>query len=429
MAGIRIPATLFWYIENGYSYNFSFGSTSDQATRDFHSVLSCLQVSASAEADRSSGGPYTDPDTGAVFVVPEGWIERELGEDIPAVFQVKFASQEYPGSNFMYGSADLWSTMTASERSGHIRADIDSAYIYAYEDGALIEYMAESMIQDAADTGGYVSLDKIALVTYGSNEMIEFSSSQEISGIRFPVTTIFHVENGYMYTFVFASNNDQASQDFQSVMDSFQVSAAKGSGSDGAGSGQPDELVDKIMLLFAKVLFSLGELAFTFFFLALPFFLYRNRFRKRPVGKIITLIIVIPYMILVYWLLMEVTRHYFTPWIPLIWCCFTYRDMTRKKDSDALPTNAADGSAPQPPVNADIPHSAAYARPQTVSAAPAVPQMSPAAPAAATQQTHPPVQQTPAPRVQFCRNCGFRLLEDSKFCSCCGTPVVPITKE
>lgn len=301
MAGIRIESSLFWYVENGYVYTFTFLGTSDQATEDFNIVLSSFQLSSPERSDLASDGTYTDSLSGLTFILPDGWNEVQWEMEFVYPFQVQFTSQQNAGSSLLYGSVDAWKELTASERSGHTRSDIDTAYIYAYEDGALIEYMAENIVQGAADVQSNAEVDDIGLVTYGKNEVIEISILQEIFGVRVPLTAILYAENGYMHLFLFGGSGEQAIRDFHAVLSSLQTPAAEASDSDSTGSGgtgseQPDDLSERIMEHLVNFLLFLFELVVTFLIYALPFVIYRNVIRKRPVDeKALAIILVVLY--------------------------------------------------------------------------------------------------------------------------------------
>lgn len=374
-------------------------------------LLSILFPAYTAWADPSSGDgdTYTDPLSGATFVLPEGWNKVQSNIELTYPFQLQFASQKDPGSMFLYGSVDGWVGLTESERSGHTRSDIDSAFTYAYGEGAFIDYMAESFVQGAVEAGSNAEVDDIKLVVYGKNECIEFSVSQEILGAQVPFTVIMYVENGYIHIFMFGGNSGQATEDFQSVLYSLRVPPAEESESDG-NSGSAGSSWDSLLL---KVLLFFIELIVTFVIYAVPFLVYRNLIRKVPVyNKKAALIIIILYEIIAFALVCTVMslfiRRSGNLFIAIIWGWYSYHDVTRRDDSDDTPTETDGSAAPRQP--------AAYV------SAPAAPVPPPSA---------EPAPQTPpaAPRIQFCRNCGFRLLDGSRFCSRCGTPVLPTTKE
>ena len=361
-------------------------------------LLSILFSAHTAWADSSSGDgdTYTDPKTGATFVVPEGWTVDTINlEEAANFYQVKYVSQKDPGSSFLYSSADLWSSMSESKRSGHTRSEIDSAYIY--EEGSMLE----SLVNLAPDQGITIDPSDIRLVTFGEKEFIEIPEIQEMAGIRISTTLFWYIENGYSYNFPFGSTSDQATQDFHSVLSSLQIPPAEASGSGSTGSGQSDEMVETYKRLLTNSCLFLLELGVTFLLYALPFVIYRNAIRKRPVNKKVLVLILIILYELVTWILFNgalfwFIRRYANIFIPFFWGWYSYRRMVRGKDTDDLPESAGGSAAPQQPVKADTPHIAAsYARPQNASAAPARP-FNADAPAAQQPAAYVPAAATPA---------------------------------
>ena len=493
-----VSQLIVMHIENGYVHIFMLGAVNKLAVKDFYSVLNSFDVPRDNGED--VGVTYTDPDTGACFLVPDGWETDAISlEDAASYYQIEYTSQKDSGSSFLYGSADLWNTMSESRRSGHTRSEIDSAYIY--EEWSSIE----SLVNLAPEQGITIDPADIHLVTHGKNEFIEIPEILGMAGIRIEASLFWLVEDGYIYSFTFLGTSDQATQDFHSVLSSLQVPAAETSGSGGTGSGQSDEAVEKIMVHLVNFVLFLVELGVTFLIYALPFVVYRNAIRKRPVGKKVLLIIIIVLYEFAAWVLLNTAmswflRRYANIFVPFFWGWYSYRKMVRRKDTGAVPRDESGSAVPQQPMRAapppaqqippaapagpapytPAPYAPAQFASQTPPAAPAspapaayipaapapaapAPQASPAAPAspasaAPVPQTHSfpqglsspqalsfpqapssleahipvsPTPQTPppAPRIQFCRKCGFRLLDDSKFCSVCGASIVPLSKE
>ena len=68
---------------------------------------------------------YTDHDSGAIFTVPDNWKEEPFTKDREYI-DVKFVSTTDAASMIIYGSTDVWDEMSASEREGYTRADINN---------------------------------------------------------------------------------------------------------------------------------------------------------------------------------------------------------------------------------------------------------------------------------------------------------------
>ena len=398
------------------------------------SALTAMAASSSGEEDT-----YTDPDTGAAFSLAGNWTQQDLDESAPSFIQAQFVFREGLSNLFQYGPTDTWKEMTQSERSGHTRSDVDTAFLYANES------YQEGIVKGAAQQGFEVSSDNVHLLSYGGKQYIEVTTTGEVFGIPLLVIIDTYCENGYCYIFRFVGVSEEAVADFHSVLDSLQVPAAEVS----------DNPSDGLKDMGGRVFLFVFELIFAFLPYASPLLVYRNLIRKKTVNKTVALLGTILYELIAYMIVNGVlgwyTRLTANVWIVVIWGCFTYRDLVRSDGSEEPPANA--GGAPRPSGKASVPQaSAAYAPvPQTPQAPyiPAAPAASPSAPQASAVpvQSAPqtsaavpaapvmpvqPAQQTPpapTPRILFCRNCGFRLLEDSRFCSCCGTPVVSAEKE
>lgn len=201
------------------------------------SIACPAHTARAASSSDDDGGTYTDPETGATFVVPEGWNEVTLDEESPDFFQVEFDSSKYFGRAILYMRCDLQSLSTGSKLSSSIISDIDTAYLYAYEDGAFIEklpeFLIEGMLEAANDSMNDIRVDDIRLATYGKNEFIEITVSMEMSGIRISYPVILHIENGYLYLFSLLDIDGRATQDFHAILSSFQGSPVEGSLSGG----------------------------------------------------------------------------------------------------------------------------------------------------------------------------------------------------
>lgn len=86
-------------------------------------VLFCFSLSVSAV-----GTVYNDSITGVTFTVPDGWKEDEFYED-REFLKAKFTPVNEDGSTMMFGYSDMWSELSASEKAGYTRADIDHNFM------------------------------------------------------------------------------------------------------------------------------------------------------------------------------------------------------------------------------------------------------------------------------------------------------------
>lgn len=153
---------------------------------------------------------YTDPDTNTKFTVPANWYEDTLNEDREYI-DVKFASGKEEGLVIMYGSTDLWSSMSDSEKAGLNRSILDSSYFTVSD---LEEYFG-------------VDAGEISKETYNGNEyfVTEQSLKQEFYGLEFAVdlTSAVCIRDGWIYQFQFGGTKDSDYfADFEELLNSVQ---------------------------------------------------------------------------------------------------------------------------------------------------------------------------------------------------------------
>jgi hypothetical protein len=145
---------------------------------------------------------YTDGDTGASFMVPEGWNEVTLTnaekEELDAIFQ--FGDENTGYSFIMYHSYDYWGEMMETEQAGHLR-----------------NYYNSSILTDIelADLFG-LDPSEIQIVTYGTAKYVEFLYTTP-SGTNWLQLGCF--ANGYFYDFRFAGDTTRYS-DFEQLVGS-----------------------------------------------------------------------------------------------------------------------------------------------------------------------------------------------------------------
>lgn len=136
---------------------------------------------------------YTDVETGIKFTVPANWKREELSEDRDFI-DAKFASTKDSGQVIMYGSTDLWSQMSASERIGYTRSDFDNTIFSASD---IAEMLGASV--------------PVKSVMYNSKEyyLAEVTTKTEAYGVNLSVTMthIIRIENGWLYWFQFGGSS------------------------------------------------------------------------------------------------------------------------------------------------------------------------------------------------------------------------------
>lgn len=151
---------------------------------------------------------YTDADTGVTFLVPENWKQKEFSKP-REIIDAKFVSTKEAGCLMIYGSADIWEEMTAAERKGHTRSELDNSFFDRL---------------DIAQMYG-TTFDKISTVKYNGIEYYkgEVTASSDEYGldIAMTMTVLTHIKDGWMYLFQFSGTSaDALYSEFETLMKS-----------------------------------------------------------------------------------------------------------------------------------------------------------------------------------------------------------------
>lgn len=348
---------------------------------------------------KSSESTYTDPKTNLTFVVPANWTESPLSEERETI-NVKFTSTEDDSTMILYGSIDLWDAMTASERSGYTRSDIDNGFFNK---------------SDLADIFG-VTNNELKSVFYGNQRYYTATviTNAELYGVEFAVNTtqMICIENGYLYFFQFSSTGgDKLYSDFEALLTSVEYPTP-------AAPETPYPVSSPYSL--GNILLNL---VITIAIYSLPIIFYRYDIKRTPVerkkAKIITIIYGICAFIILAIIIFATGGTSISVIAFFFWSWVNYRILISGTPAppppdDAptktvLPPDELPSGTPQPPTTSalnitDISH--------------------------ATVENNPPTTSKKLsnafflPEVRYCRKCGNSLLPDSDFCSKCGTPVI-----
>ncbi len=149
---------------------------------------------------------YTDSDTKIKFTVPANWTKKALSKDREYI-DVKFVSNIEDGMSILYGSTDVWSKMSSSDKVGYKRSDINNSMFTT---------------ADIAEMAG-TSVSKVKKVTYNGVQCFqaESTTTSEVYGLNVTVTMthVIYYDNGWMYWFQFSgdSNNEYFS-DFKALL-------------------------------------------------------------------------------------------------------------------------------------------------------------------------------------------------------------------
>lgn len=204
----------YYTIYNGKAMNFTMRSYSGEITTKQEQTIKTIvdsvkydtppiEVPAGAETEAFV---YTDIDTNTKFTVPANWYEKELSKEREFI-DVKFLSSKEEGMSIMYGSTDLWGTLTAEEQRGITRSDLDNS---AFE------------ISDIATLYG-IDENLITKQMYNGKEYFQATVKQntELYGATFTseITMVIRIENGWIYGFQFSGTTyNEYFEDFQELL-------------------------------------------------------------------------------------------------------------------------------------------------------------------------------------------------------------------
>lgn len=231
--GKTVHGLQYYTIYDGKAMNFTMrsyeGSLSTRQENAIKSIVDSIKYDNAppvSEPDEDTDAfTYKDSEGGVTFTVPANWKQEEFYKDREFI-DVKFVSTKEDGCVMIYGSTDMWSQMSTSDRVGYTRADLNNS---AFTKADIAE-----MYSTAAD--------KITTVTYNGVQYFkgEPKYTTDTYGIDLSVTMtqLVYIENGWMYTFQFGGpSTHKLYPDFESLMKSVKYASA----SNGAGVGSGNQ--------------------------------------------------------------------------------------------------------------------------------------------------------------------------------------------
>ena len=204
--------------------NFTLRSYSGDISQNQEETIKCVVDSIVFDTDplvapivsETDSFVYTDKDTNTKFTVPANWYKEELSKDREYI-DVKFASGKEEGLVIMYGSTDLWASMSSSDKVGLQRSDFNSS---------------QFTVSDMEEYFG-VDAGKVSKATYNGTEYFTAvqSSKQEMYGTSFlvDITRVVRFYNGWLYEFQFGGTKDSDYfSDFEKLLNSVQYTDVGG---------------------------------------------------------------------------------------------------------------------------------------------------------------------------------------------------------
>lgn len=176
------------------------------------SLLFCLifisfsSNSSSNSTNKSAGSyafMYRDTESGACFWVPVNWEQKSFTKDRDFI-DAKFVYNGYNKCVIIYGSEDLFGSLSPEEQKGEKRSEWNNSIF------------TKEAIAEVND----VSVDKVSMVTYNGIQYFRFEKSSYESGISITTTNMISIRNGWIYSFSFSNTSrDYMYNDFVSLLE------------------------------------------------------------------------------------------------------------------------------------------------------------------------------------------------------------------
>ncbi|WP_434309573.1 zinc ribbon domain-containing protein [Hominifimenecus sp. rT4P-3] len=208
----------YYTIYDGKAMNFTMrsyeGSLSSRQEETIKTIVDSIiydhALPAAAPGEDTNEFTHTDTDSGVTFTVPTNWKQEDFTKDREFI-DVKFVSTKEDGCMIIFGSIDMWGQMSASDRVGHTRADLNNSAFTKSDIAAMYNTTA----------------DKISTVTYNGVPYFkgEINHSYTAYGLDIlaTMTQLIHIDNGWIYMFQFGGTSaNKLYSDFESLLNSVQ---------------------------------------------------------------------------------------------------------------------------------------------------------------------------------------------------------------
>lgn len=216
--GKTVHGLQYYTIYDGKAMNFTMrsyeGSLSSRQETAIKTIVDSIKYDKAPlvadQGEDTNSFLHTDTDSGVTFTVPANWKQEAFTKDREFI-DVKFVSTKEAGCTMIYGSIDMWSQMSASDKVGYNRSDLNNSAF------------TKSDIAEMYST----TADKISTVTYNGVEYFkgEMNYTSDTYGVDITVTItqLVYIDNGWMYMFQFGgTSTHKLYSDFESLLKSVQ---------------------------------------------------------------------------------------------------------------------------------------------------------------------------------------------------------------
>lgn len=214
--GKTVHGLQYYTIYDGKAMNFTMrsyeGSLSSRQKNSIKTIVDSIKYDKTSpvvnQVQDYNSFVYTDTDSGVTFTVPANWKKESFTKDREFI-DIKLISTKEDGYTILYGSTDMWEQMSAYDRMGYTRSDLNNS--------AFTKSDVAKMYNTTAD--------KISTVTYNGAQYFkgETSYTSDDYGVNATVkmTQLVYIDNGWMYMFQFAgTSTHKLYSDFESLLKS-----------------------------------------------------------------------------------------------------------------------------------------------------------------------------------------------------------------
>lgn len=355
---------------------------------------------------------YTDYEANVTFTVPAGWSEEE-NEIVDACFFNDVDS----GCMIVYDSHDVWGEIPEDEKIGYSRSEFNNSIF---------------SISDLSEVFGVPS-NQITIVRYGSITYYKIINYAPAGDTSLKLTRFLYIENGWRYDFELWQQYDNNEQKYYNAFEILirsvkypTVSTSPNSDSYSYSNPYPDlntyPYVSSYSDLQHKDKYDFKQLFILFTITALvctvPLLIYRVAIRKRPLRKEISVTIIFVYSLILFLCMQGVYGISFYDIINYgiclsFWAFINYKILTEGEDKHTPKFEYKENDYHGVSIKSG---NSVYSKMESNSEK-ADEKNSVKTIVSSIENNNV------AKKVQFCRECGAKLVEESKFCVKCGAKI------
>ncbi|MBE6582331.1 MAG: hypothetical protein E7648_03605 [Ruminococcaceae bacterium] len=224
----------YYTVYNSKAMNFTMRSYEGKLDSRQETAIKTIVDSIQFHKTTSSSNPgtdtksftHTDSESGVTFTVPANWNREGFTQDREYI-DAKFVSTKEDGV-IIFGSTDVWAKMSASDKVGYNRSDLNNSVFTRSDIAAMYNTTA----------------DKISTITYNGVQYFkgEINYSTNVNGVNVSVTMtqLVYIDNGWMYMFQFGgTSTHKLYSDFEALLKSVKYPTASDVG-DAGSSNNPN---------------------------------------------------------------------------------------------------------------------------------------------------------------------------------------------